>query len=97
MTAEEFVRSDANRTEIENLLKNPTLLQAFDVLMGEISPSVDSVAKLNPVLAAALYQQVAGANHIVKGLRKLTLPYREKVVPRGKRHATEADLPKREE
>ena len=93
MTAEEFQKHESNRFELSELLKKPILRTALDVLMAELEPSTASTAKLNPVLGASLYQQIAGANHIVLGLDRLTKEFRKPIVPRGKTLAKAPPLP----
>jgi hypothetical protein len=73
MTAEEFTKDDVNRATLASVLKEPILIQALAILKDELEPSADNLAAItNPVISASRFQQVAGANHILKGLQRLT-------------------------
>ena len=85
MTAEEFTRNEGDRNELARVLSNPVLQQAFAVLLDGMSPSSVNPGVADPAVAASLFQQIAGANHIVRSLSKLTQPPVRKVdlrVPR---------------
>lgn len=75
MTAEEFSKSEVNRGELAKLLKNPLLMTALGVLKKELEPQSSNLGIANPVVGAARYQQIAGANHLIDGLARLIKPY----------------------
>lgn len=80
MNAEEFSRNEDNRAGLARVLADPYFTAAMAILADEISPSVESPAKANPVLAASLYHQAAGVNFVRNGLVRLTkLPVERKV------------------
>ena len=73
MTSDEFTKDEVNRATLASVLKEPVLIAALAILKDELEPSADNtVAVANPVISASRYQQVAGANHILKGLQRLT-------------------------
>lgn len=75
MTPEEFTKDEVNRLELQKLLQNPVLMLALSVLKAELEPkSAGNDAISNPVLGASKYQQLAGANHMISGLERLTTP-----------------------
>lgn len=74
MTAEEFTKHEENRAELRKVLDTPILRTALAVLKDELEPRALPSLEANPVLAAARYQQMAGANYILKGLEALTEP-----------------------
>jgi hypothetical protein len=78
MTASEFSKHENNRVALATLLLDPLLRQAFTVLLDELAPGAVNDGVINPVVGAARYQQIAGANHIVKGLERLTKPPKAK-------------------
>lgn len=71
MTAEEFSRDENNRVQLQRMLDSPVLNEAIQVLLDELTPTPGNEGVGNPVVSAARYQQLAGANHIVRGLRNL--------------------------
>lgn len=79
MTAEEFSRDDNNRAQLQKLLDSPVLQTAIAVLKDELEPSTGNDGVGNPVIGAARYQQLAGANHILKGLKRLAAAPRPKL------------------
>lgn len=70
--SERFQSDQIRRAELETLLQHPTLVLAFEALKDEIEPKVTDLTTANPVISAAKYQNVAGANHILEGLKRLT-------------------------
>ena len=72
MTSAEFAKHENNRVQLATLLTSPVLRQALDALRGDLKPGLSNDGVLNPVVAAARYQQLAGINHVIDGLEKLT-------------------------
>lgn len=90
MTCEEFQNDENRRTKLEKLLKDPVLKYAFEALKDELEPRDDlPVTLANPTVAAHRYHQHAGANHIIKGLRRLTQPFKTIKAPQGRKLRTE--------
>lgn len=75
MTAEDFCKHETNRTELYKLISDPVFILACGVLKKELEPSPRNGGVLNPTVGAGLYQQIAGVNHILDGLDRLTRPY----------------------
>jgi hypothetical protein len=69
---EEFSRDENNRKQLAALLASPILKQAITLLLDELQPNSTNPGVSNPVVSAACFQQLAGANHIIKGLKRLT-------------------------
>ena len=78
MTAEEFSRDENNRAQLQKLLDSPILKAALDLLADELQPTPGNEGVGNPVVGAARFQQIAGANHMLKGLKRLAAPPRPK-------------------
>ena len=93
MTPFDFSKHENNRVALAAILANPLLQVALDALMGELQPGVVNDGVVSPVVAASRYQQIAGANHIVKGLDRLTRPPKEQVRPSLKQLLPEPPLP----
>lgn len=79
MNAEAFQSDPVKQQELASLLSHPTLKLALEILKDEVEPKIQQPTELNPVVSAAKYQQVAGVNHVIKGLKNLTLPYKPPV------------------
>lgn len=78
MTTAEFTKDETRRLKLAELLKDDVLREALEVLKSELEPKdVGNDALVNPVLGASKYQQIAGANHIIHGLQRLTAPFTE--------------------
>lgn len=73
--SERFQSDQVRRAELETLLQHPTLKLALEALKDEVEPKVTDLTTANPVISAARYQHVAGANHILHGLQRLTREY----------------------
>lgn len=72
MTSEEFTSDETRRTELQKILGDPTLVLALSIIAAEAQPDGTNDAIGNPVVGASRYQQLAGINHVLTGLRKLT-------------------------
>jgi len=92
MTSDEFTKNEVNRHELAEVLKTPILQTALTILKSEIEPKIAPLLDSNPVASAAKFHQVAGMNHILMGLGRLTQPYKEPVVIRGKQLLSEKHL-----
>ena len=92
MTSEEFTKHEANRAQLLEVLKSPVLQIALGILKQELEPTTSALTDANPVIGAAKFHQVAGANHILQGLGRLTQPYKTPVVVRGKQLLSEQSL-----
>jgi hypothetical protein len=92
MTSEEFTKHEANRAQLLEALGNPILQTALAILKQEMEPTTSALTDANPVVGAAKFHQVAGANHILQGLGRLTQPYKAPVVIRGKQLLPEQSL-----
>lgn len=84
MTSLEFQKDPQNRDELAKTLANPILQTALAALRDELEPRAGGPTEANPVLAAARYQQIIGANHILLGLPLLTKEPTVAKVLRGK-------------
>lgn len=80
----EFQRHEENRKKLASVLKDPVLIEALEVLKEELDAYPGGVAESNPVVAAARYQQIAGVNHVLKGLTRLTKTPETRKAPREK-------------
>ena len=92
MTSEEFTKHEANRAQLLEALENPILQTALAILKQEMEPTTSALTDANPVVGAAKFHQVAGANHILQGLGRLTQPYKAPAVIRGKQLLPEQSL-----
>lgn len=100
MTAEErfsqFAKDPGRRDRLAEILRDPVLQEAQDIVEELMEPRTGTQADAAPAMAAAYFQQVAGANHFNKKLRELT---REPAVIRAPKVRTLAtkpeDLPKK--
>jgi hypothetical protein len=79
MNAKDFQSDPVRQQELASLLTHPTLQLALGILKDEIEPLPQPATEQSPVISTAKYHQIAGANHIVKGLSRLTLPYKPPV------------------
>lgn len=72
MTSEEFTKNEEFRLRLGNLLADPVLQLAFAALQGEMSARTGGNTEINHTQAASKFHQLAGANHIINGLQRLT-------------------------
>lgn len=81
--AEKFANNPFYREEIAKFLANDAFRDALAILKEELEPvATDKEAMLDPVLAAAERHRIAGATHIIKGLKRLaTEPVKAKKLP----------------
>lgn len=91
MTAADFSKFEDNRVALAQLLLNPVLQQALEILESELAPKVDRGLDTNPVASAAAYHQAAGANYVLRGLERLTQPPAERKTPRPRQLFTSVD------
>lgn len=99
MTAEEkfiqFAKDPGRRERLAEILSDPVMADAVDIVEELMEPRIGTQADAAPAMAAAYFQQVAGANHFRKKLRELTREPVVKQTPRGKSLANSVDdLPK---
>lgn len=67
-----FVEDSEKKRALAAVLQNPELREALGILKDQLEPDADDrEALVNPQIAVSERHQVAGANHIIKGLRKL--------------------------
>ncbi len=86
---EEFTKHSVNRDALRAIIETDVFKQAVAALKDELDAYPGGVAENNPVVAAARYQQIAGINHVVKGLKRLTEePEEKKPRPSTKRITT---------
>ena len=71
-SAAEFSKHPQNRDELRKVLDTPIFKEALAILKEEMIPIAGSSTEGNPVVGAARYQQLAGANQIIRGLELLT-------------------------
>lgn len=89
-----FAKDAGKRAALAKALSNQTLREAIEIVLEQIEPETGTQADALPAVAAAKYHQVAGANDLLKKLRKLTVEPKEVKVPRVKNIArTIEDLP----
>lgn len=84
MTADEFRHNETLRDDLAAILASTVLQQAIGILKAELEPTPGNAEVGNPVAGAARYQQIAGANHIILGLGKLTNPPVQRTALKGK-------------
>lgn len=84
MTPEEFQNDEARRNRLREILADETMIAALAILKDEKEPGVNGVTESNPTIAASRYHQVAGINHVLKGLERLTKPYQKPIALRGR-------------
>lgn len=92
--AERFANDELKRATLEGVLRSPELHEALRILKDELEPEATDAAALgNPQLAVSQRHLVAGANHILKGLQRLTLiPPKPQRAPRAKPLLSEAEF-----
>jgi hypothetical protein len=82
--AETFSTNPDKRNALAAILRDPAFREALDILKDELEPeSSDKEALVNPQIAVSQRHQVAGANHVLKGLRRLATapPQAPKALP----------------
>lgn len=91
----QFVRDPGRREALAAILADPTFVEAKDIVDELMEPKIGTQADAAPAMAAAYYQQVAGANYFIKKLKELTRePKSPKQLTIKKLAKTEDDLPK---
>ena len=93
MTTLDFSKHENNRVALAALLADPILQQALDALKEDAEPGLVNDGVVSPVVAAARYQQIAGANHIVLGLERLTKAPKARIETTLKQLLPEPPLP----
>lgn len=68
MKSSDFSKHEENRVRLAALLADPTLQTAMACIKYEAEPRQTT----DPVLAAARYHFMAGVNHVLEGLGRLT-------------------------
>jgi hypothetical protein len=72
MNAEQFQNSEERRARLYEIITDPVFAQAIAVLIDELNPDRANDGVPSPVVAAARFQQIAGATHVRRGLDRLT-------------------------
>ena len=94
MNAEQFQSSEERRARLYEIITDPVFAQAMSVLADELNPDRANDGVPDPVIAAARFQQIAGATHVRRGLDRLTKPFSAPKKLRMKELIrSEADLP----
>ena len=77
MNERDFRDCEALRSDLAALLENSTLKAALGILRDETRAVVSPESDKDAVVAAARFNQSAGANKVFDGLVRLTTPVRE--------------------
>lgn len=71
--AESFAADELKRETLLGVLRSRELHEALGILKDELEPDATDTAALgNPQIAISQRHLIAGANHIIKGLDRLT-------------------------
>lgn len=92
MTPEEAFKSDPlKRQAVAEMLADPVILEAFEIVKDIMEPKTGTQAEAAPAMAAAFYHQVAGAGKFRQKLRELSREPVERKTLRGKTQAKTID------
>ena len=92
-----FAKDPGRREALATALADPALVEAMSIVEELMDPKVGTQADAAPAMAAAYYQQVAGANHFRKKLKELTRePAVKKPLTVKSLARTAEDLPKQQ-
>jgi hypothetical protein len=72
--SEEFKKHEDNRNRLAAILADPIFTQAVEALKEELEAFPGDPSELNPVLAAAKFQQGIGVSYVLRGLKILSQP-----------------------
>ena len=72
MTLEDYQRDPAKREALKHLMESPEFVHAVTAAKLIMEPKVLESTDASPVLAASKYQQLAGANELLKRMYLLT-------------------------
>lgn len=86
---EEFVSDEVNREHLRKEM--PFFLKALEAVKEQLEAGRINEGIVNPNIGNAYFQQLAGANHLINGLKELTKPKPQIKPPTARRQFTEAD------
>ena len=90
-----FASNTAKRGHLATLLNDPVLQEAIGIAEDQMAPKTGTQADMVPAYAAARFNQVAGANDLLKHLKNLTREPSKTPAPKVKNLAKSLDdLPK---
>jgi len=92
-----FAKDPVRRTHLAALLLDPVFQEALGIAEDQMSPKAGTQADMVPAYAAARFNQVAGANELLKNLKTLTREPKKEAAAKSPRLArTLDDLPNKE-